>query len=123
MDTSTIKANVKVGVRVRPPLKRELEQGANGKVFNNCIACDDSKIYVSLQDRPVVLSGEGKVPDGVACYTFDNCFDTNSSQKQVYERMVKPSVQSVICGINSTVFAYGQTGTGKTFTMQGDLQQ
>ena len=107
MENSAIKANVKVGVRVRPPLKRELEQGAGGKVFNNCVACDGNKIYVSLQDRPVVLSSDAKVPEGVACYTFDNCFDTASTQKQVYEKMVAPSVASCLNGINSTVFAYG----------------
>ena len=34
--------------------------------------------------------------------------------------MVKPAVQAVLSGFNATVFAYGQTGTGKTYTMQGE---
>jgi hypothetical protein len=96
-------------------------------VFNNCVAVDDrdpndQKIYVSLQDKPVILSGTGEVPEGVSCYTFDHCLPPGVPQETVYERLVKPAVQSVFNGINSTVFAYGQTGTGKTFTMQGDLK-
>lgn len=35
--------------------------------------------------------------------------------------MVKPAVEATLSGINSTVFAYGQTGTGKTFTMAGEI--
>lgn len=52
-------------------------------------------------------------------FTFDNAFDIDSSQKDVYEQTAKPAVLSVLEGYNSTIFAYGQTGTGKTFTMEG----
>ncbi len=44
----------------------------------------------------------------------------NSKQADVYDLVVKPLVREVIEGYNCTVFAYGQTGTGKTFTMEGD---
>ncbi len=65
--------NITVGIRVRPPLPRELE---SNKVFNNCVAVDgqSSKIFVSLADRPVIIEPNGQVPDGVAAYTFDHCF-------------------------------------------------
>ena len=43
----------------------------------------------------------------------------DSSQKDVYTISAKPAVNSVLEGYNSTIFAYGQTGTGKTFTMEG----
>jgi Cdc6-like AAA superfamily ATPase len=52
-------------------------------------------------------------------FTFDNVFDMESSQDSVYEASAKPAVNSILQGYNSTVFAYGQTGTGKTFTMEG----
>jgi hypothetical protein len=52
-------------------------------------------------------------------FTFDNVFDMDSSQQEVYEITAKPAVISILEGYNSTVFAYGQTGTGKTFTMEG----
>ena len=70
-----------------------------------------------MQDKPVVLKADGQVPDGVAAYTFDKCFNYLSTQAEVYENAVRPSVQAVLDGYNATVFAYGQTGTGKTHTM------
>ena len=58
--TSSVQDNITVGVRVRPPLPREIE----GRAFNNCCAVDGqrSRIFVSLEDRPVILSQEGEVP-------------------------------------------------------------
>lgn len=52
-------------------------------------------------------------------FTFDQVFDWNSTQEQVYADAAKPIVISVLEGYNGTVFAYGQTGTGKTHTMEG----
>ena len=52
-------------------------------------------------------------------YTFDDVFDINTTQEEVYNCTAKPAVYSVLEGYNSTIFAYGQTGTGKTFTMEG----
>ena len=52
-------------------------------------------------------------------FTFDSVFDMDSSQADVYETTAKPAVISILEGYNSTIFAYGQTGTGKTFTMEG----
>jgi kinesin family protein 11 len=40
-------------------------------------------------------------------------------QKEVYDLAIAPAVQDVVHGYNCTVFAYGQTGTGKTYTMEG----
>lgn len=39
---------------------------------------------------------------------------------EVYQQVVSPLIQEVLCGYNCTVFAYGQTGTGKTHTMVGE---
>lgn len=38
----------------------------------------------------------------------------------MYKRVVYPLIEEVLAGYNCTVFAYGQTGTGKTFTMEGE---
>ena len=46
-------------------------------------------------------------------------FGQYSTQRDVFTSMVKPVVEEVIQGFNCTVFAYGQTGTGKTHTMEG----
>lgn len=42
-----------------------------------------------------------------------------STQQDIYDEVVRPLVSSVLEGFNCCVFAYGQTGTGKTFTMEG----
>ena len=52
-------------------------------------------------------------------YTFDHIFDMDSTQEDVYKISAVPAVESLISGFNSTIFAYGQTGTGKTYTMEG----
>jgi len=47
----------------------------------------------------------------------------SSRQKDVYEQTARTLVDSVLEGFNGTIFAYGQTGTGKTFTMEGIRSQ
>ena len=54
-------------------------------------------------------------------FSFDSIYDENSSQQYVYENSAKPAVLSILQGFNSTIMAYGQTGTGKTFTMEGNF--
>jgi DNA replication protein DnaC len=52
-------------------------------------------------------------------FTFDHVYDQNSTQEGVYENTAKQAVWSVLEGYNATILAYGQTGTGKTYTMEG----
>ncbi len=52
-------------------------------------------------------------------YLFDAAFGADSTQKEVYEQTTQPLVRSVLQGYNATVFAYGATGAGKTYTMVG----
>lgn len=53
-------------------------------------------------------------------FTFDQAFGPESTQTEVYQSVVAPLIEEVLSGYNCTVFAYGQTGTGKTHTMVGD---
>jgi kinesin family protein 3/17 len=55
-------------------------------------------------------------------FAYDRVFDEQSSQAEVFEQTCQPVVHSVLEGYNGTVLAYGQTGTGKTFTMEGDVE-
>lgn len=55
-------------------------------------------------------------------FAFDQVFRDNATQSTVYNETVKPLINKVIDGFNCTVLAYGQTGTGKTFTMGSDVQ-
>lgn len=52
-------------------------------------------------------------------FTFDSVYGPQSTTEQVYNDMVYPLVEGVLEGYNATIFAYGQTGCGKSFTMQG----
>lgn len=52
-------------------------------------------------------------------FTFDQVYDWNSKQQDIYDETVHELVECVLEGFNGTIFAYGQTGTGKTHTMQG----
>lgn len=52
-------------------------------------------------------------------FTFDMVFDERSQQADLYQKTAMPIVDSVLDGFNGTIFAYGQTGTGKTFSMEG----
>ena len=56
-------------------------------------------------------------------FAFDRVFGTNSKQVDVYKVVAAPLVEEVLAGYNCTVFAYGQTGTGKTFTMEGERHE
>ncbi|CAL4188987.1 unnamed protein product, partial [Meganyctiphanes norvegica] len=56
-------------------------------------------------------------------FAYDIAFGEESSQKGVYDKTTRPLVEDVLGGFNATVFAYGATGAGKTFTMVGTVDQ
>ena len=68
----------------------------------------------------VKISGTNSTGDrGSNKFNYDHVFDSNAPQGLIYERAVKPIVLGVMEGFNGTVFAYGQTSSGKTHTMLG----
>lgn len=70
---------------------------------------------------PIVKKGECPSTlelDSSKLYHFDGVFPPSSMQEEVFKE-VKPFIQSAIDGENVCIFAYGQTGAGKTFTMEG----
>lgn len=72
-----------------------------------------------------VDSGAGQIvlknskTDDTKQFTFDAVFDGSSKQEDVFACVAQPIIDSVMNGYNGTIFAYGQTGTGKTHTMEG----
>ncbi|XP_057708940.1 kinesin heavy chain-like isoform X1 [Corythoichthys intestinalis] len=64
-------------------------------------------------DDTVVVAGKP--------YVFDRVLAPNSEQVQVYEMCARHIVKDVLGGYNGTIFAYGQTSSGKTHTMEGQL--
>ena len=128
---------VKVVVRCRPMNSKE-----RGLSCNKIVSIDPTTLQVEIT-KPRILGSEqaaaqqnsGRGTDkSVAAnaatngdggdfepkaFTFDGVFDDDSTQQAVYEQTAHSLVQSVSEGYNGTIFAYGQTGCGKTFTMEG----
>ncbi|TDH65336.1 hypothetical protein CCR75_005573 [Bremia lactucae] len=98
----SVATNVQVAVRCRPLNSREKVTGRGAVV-----QCKPNSNEVAVVKRKT--------------YTFDRVFGQYSTQKEVFTSIVRPVVDEALAGYNCTVFAYGQTGTGKTYTMQGDL--
>ncbi|KAM9831043.1 kinesin family member 5Aa isoform 3-T3 [Syngnathus typhle] len=67
------------------------------------------------------FQGDDTVLVGGRSYVFDRVFPTNTTQEQVYNTCAKQIVKDVLGGYNGTIFAYGQTASGKTHTMEGKL--
>lgn len=57
--------------------------------------------------------------EAAGAFTFDRVFDTNSRQTDIFDYSIRSTVDDILNGYNGTVFAYGQTGAGKSYTMMG----
>ena len=89
------------------------------QLFNQAFLC-----FVRGMTQFIQFEGEGQVKiqqniGGNAKFNFDQVFNSNAPQALIYEQAVKPIVLGVMEGFNGTVFAYGQTSSGKTHTMLG----
>ncbi|XP_016365836.1 kinesin-1 heavy chain-like [Sinocyclocheilus rhinocerous] len=91
---------IKVMCRFRPLNSSEVMRG-------------DKYIPKFQADDNVVIGGRP--------YVFDRVFQSNTSQEQVYNACAQKIVKDVLEGYNGTIFAYGQTSSGKTHTMEGNL--
>lgn len=137
-------SNFKVVIRVRPPLPRELH---GDHPFQNVIGVDPSGHVLTVSENLSALASTGgngssggsdggsaqtdsngdlmlTAPSPAAAYghhvfSFDHVYDQHCTQRAVYENTAKAVVESSLEGYNATIFAYGQTGTGKTYTMEG----
>jgi len=96
---------VRVVVRARPFSKKEIADD------RKCVVECEGGLSVTLKNPASDNDRKG--------FTFDAVYDENSTQRAVYDETAYPLVESVLKGYNGTIFAYGQTGCGKTHTMQG----
>ncbi|XP_051951696.1 kinesin-like protein KIF3C [Xyrauchen texanus] len=99
---------VKVVVRCRPMNRKEESTG-----YDSIVEMDVKLGQVALRNPK---AGPGEL---IKTFTFDAVYDACSKQSDLYDETVRPLIDSVLRGFNGTIFAYGQTGTGKTYTMQG----
>uniref|UniRef100_A0AAV2M0K9 Kinesin-like protein n=1 Tax=Knipowitschia caucasica TaxID=637954 RepID=A0AAV2M0K9_KNICA len=86
-----------------------------------CAAKYERMVSVDVKLGQIVVKNPRDVSnhDAPKVFTFDSVYDWNSKQIDLYDETFRPLVESVLLGFNGTIFAYGQTGTGKTFTMEG----
>ncbi|XP_015575178.2 kinesin-like protein KIN-7C [Ricinus communis] len=96
-----------VSVRMRPLNEREVAR--NDICDWECINNNTIIFKSNMPDRSMVPTA----------YTFDRVFGSECSTKQVYEEGAKEIALAAVSGINSSIFAYGQTSSGKTYTMDG----
>eukprot|EP01134_Creolimax_fragrantissima_P004610 CFRG4610T1 len=119
--------NFKVAVRVRPQNSTEHGHRTVINVLDKNVLCFDP-----LVEEPITASPGrrqrgtkpimGKKQKNIS-YAFDEIFDADSSQQEVFEGTTKHLIDGVLDGINATTFAYGATGAGKTHTMLGTEEQ
>ncbi|XP_057321320.1 kinesin-like protein KIF3B [Microplitis mediator] len=100
---------VQVVVRCRPMDAKE-----TSRQYSRVVEVAPSRGVVEIKNPR-----EDPSKDNLKIFTFDAVYDWHSSQQDIYEETVRPLVSSVLDGFNGTIFAYGQTGTGKTYTMEG----
>ncbi|KAK9266125.1 hypothetical protein L1049_010772 [Liquidambar formosana] len=103
-DDAGVPGRVRVAVRLRPRNAEELVADAD---FADCVELQPELKRLKLRKNNWDSD----------TYEFDEVLSEFASQKRVYEVVAKPVVESVLDGYNGTVMAYGQTGTGKTYTL------
>ncbi|CAD5116546.1 DgyrCDS5425 [Dimorphilus gyrociliatus] len=100
--------NINVFVRCRPLSESEKKNGQYSIVQSN------------PEKREIVVKEKSGYMSTTKTFSFDRVFSPKAKQIEVYKAVVQPLLDEILLGYNCTVFAYGQTGTGKTFTMEGD---
>ena len=101
--------SVRVIVRVRPLKESEINEGREAGICK----VDKAARSITIKNPEADRREQGRA------YTFDNVYGMDSKQKDIYDETAAPIVDGVLQGYNGTIFAYGQTGAGKTFTMEG----
>ena len=101
--------NVKVILRCRPLFELEIRSGVKDVVVCTRRDCTITPLREEQSKQT---------------FKFERVFNRNSNQMEIFEkRLLRPSVLAALDGYNVTVFAYGQTGTGKTYTMEGKMER
>ncbi|KAG0469265.1 hypothetical protein HPP92_018593 [Vanilla planifolia] len=104
-------SHVRVVLRVRPFLPSEIHRDGTKPV--PCVSLIDQvgeEVTVHLKDQCTSRN---------ECYKLDSFFGEEVTISQIFNKEVSSVIPGIFHGINATVFAYGATGSGKTYTMQG----
>jgi kinesin family protein 3/17 len=99
--------SVKVVVRCRPLGNKEMEEQRECIVNVDMNAC-----FIQVYNPQNIKE--------IKSFTFDHTYDWRATQELIFNQTALPILESIMEGYNGTIFAYGQTGTGKTYTMEGN---
>ncbi|OMJ66985.1 hypothetical protein SteCoe_35983 [Stentor coeruleus] len=106
MEDTSSSGNIQVVCRVRPLNEKEFQR------------CKDLCVRVH-EDRQTISINSSECSESLT-FTFDSIFAPETPQQNIYEIAARPIITAVLEGFNGTILAYGQTSSGKTFTMTGD---
>ncbi|KAK2466898.1 hypothetical protein APHAL10511_001156 [Amanita phalloides] len=109
--------NIQVVIRCRRRSEHEIRD--NSPIIVTSAGAKSKELIIEAA-APVSSLGILQLPP-TRKYNFDMVFGPEADQAMLYHDVVHPMLEEVLLGYNCTLFAYGQTGTGKTYTMQGDL--
>ncbi|XP_061824484.1 kinesin-like protein KIF6 isoform X1 [Nerophis lumbriciformis] len=110
-----VKQTIQIFARIKPTQKDTSVYYVNSK----------EQASASLEFLVPKDTAEGFVNNKKECFKFrfQKVFDQATKQENIFEDIAKPVTDSVLAGYNGTIFAYGQTGTGKTFTITGGAER
>lgn len=121
---ASVSSNFQVVIRVRPPLQRERSHGVFRPVVQ--VSPDNKSVAImeylgqEVDERERALDIDANPHLCVwQSFSFDFVYEPQATQEFVYDNTARTATQSILEGYNATVLAYGQTGTGKTHTMEG----
>ena len=100
--------NIQVAIRVRQLNQKEIHESQGRK----CIQVNKNQESLSI-----TVNSNSKT------FAYDYVGDQEVSQEELYEKIGKPIALSCLTGYNGSIFAYGQTGAGKTYTIMGSLSE
>lgn len=120
--------NIQVVVRCRGRSQQEVDQAS--PVITTTTGPISKMVTVETTPLPSATSSTfttastygGTHQPTTKTYPFDKVFGPEADQTMVFNEVAEGMLGEVLSGYNCTIFAYGQTGTGKTYTMQGDLE-
>ena len=109
-------SNVKVYCRIRPENEQEISSG-----LGICLNPQSQTSVHIIVDNLNINSGlkENYSEKTTQEFTYDKVYPIETTQKTIFEQVAKPLILSAFEGINGTLFCYGQTASGKTYTMEG----
>ena len=102
--------NIQVVIRCRRRSEREVQD--NSPIIVSCGGPRNPEVTIETS-TPVSSFGVVTLPP-TRTYPFDLVFGPEADQATIYHEVVGPMLEQVLLGYNCTLFAYGQTGTGKT---------